>query len=246
VREMRLSTAGLIATVFVILVGVVMVVPIFFSDARANDRLQVVLIFEIGDPATADWCQSISKLLSRENVRATVFFSGEFAHIYPESVSGFSKGVDIGSQTLTYANLTTIDDYSIQLKEVIEGKAAVDKAGNLDSKLFRAPYGSTDENIYSLLNRANILTDFSYSDHYNKYSNGQFIRMEIPIYDLLKTESSYIKKLIKQNDVDKILVLINDTNSIEKITDLVLSLKSGNFQLINASDLAQLELTIRK
>ena len=80
-------------------------------------------------------------------------FLGKLAESYPKCVTLFSSndGIDIGSSTYNYINLTSTQDYLLTLEEVKEGKRAVDSIGRLDSKLFKAPSGSTNQNIYSLL-----------------------------------------------------------------------------------------------
>ena len=76
--------------------------------------------------------------------------------------------MDIGSRTYNNVNLNQIPDYSFKLQEIIQGKLAIDRAGNLTSKAFQR-ISSYDQDIYSLLNRANITADFSYNDQYNLY-----------------------------------------------------------------------------
>ena len=65
-----------------------------------------------------------------------VFFVGKVAEQNPEAVTCFGNRVDIGSQTYDYVNLTTINDYSLKLQEVEQGKFAVDTAGHLNSSVF--------------------------------------------------------------------------------------------------------------
>lgn len=61
-----------------------------------------------------------------------------------------SPAIDIGSQTCSYSNLTSICDYGTALKEIPKDKQAVYASGNLNSRLFKAPYRDNDGNIYSL------------------------------------------------------------------------------------------------
>ena len=130
------------------------------------------------------------------------------------SLFSSNENIDIGSQTYTYANLTSIPDYTKQLSEVKSGKSAIDYVGKVDSKLFRAPYGSTDGNIYSLLSRSGILADFSYSNQYNKYENGQFIKYDAITYNPLSNQSNISNTLSSSNGKN---VLINFDNSIPLI-----------------------------
>lgn len=243
---MRIGHAGFVATVLVLAVGIGMILPVFFSDARTSDQLDAALIFEVGNSSDTLWCKGVSNTLTREGIRATVFFSGEFAYAHPECVQSFSEGVDVGSQTLSYSNLTSIMDYTAQLGEVIDGKARLDDAGRLDSKVFRAPYGSTDENIYSLLSRAGILADFSYDDHYNIFYEGKFIRINASVYELSQTPAGDLVSSAKELAIRRILVVVNDMSSPEEYTQLIQNLRSAGFHFINASDLAEFEVTTRR
>ena len=240
---MKLSHVGAIITATTIILGFAMLLPFFFR-INTSKQITFVLTFTIHDvDNVSEWCDELSFLLKNNDIKATVFFAGSVANLYPECVSSFSENVDIGSQTYNYVNLTAISDYSIQLEEVSAGKQAVDNAGNLDSRLFKAPYGTTDENIYSLLTRSNILADFSYDDHYNKYYNGQFIRSGLTTYNGTKYTTDFLLDLFRTEE--PIVILFDSATSIEKIEDFVLRAKSVNIQFTNASGITGLRLTIR-
>jgi hypothetical protein len=146
----------------------------------------------------------------------------------------------IGSQTYSYTNLSSIDDYSIQLEEIQKGKQLVDIAGNLSSKLFRVPIGYTDDNIYSLLSRSDIIADFSYKTYYNKYHMGQFLLFNITYIDGLKISPRSLKNLEKTS-----IIFFNNSTPVKIIRKTLSHLTSSNTSLINASDLTGLQLTIR-
>ena len=95
----------------------------------------------------------------------------------PTILTIFEKGIDIGSQTYNYVNISSLD-FTTQLNEIKKGKQIIDQKGNLNSQIFKAPYGETDENIYYLLTQNNITADFSYQTQFNLYENGQFIKYE--------------------------------------------------------------------
>jgi hypothetical protein len=181
---MKLVHMAAIATGLIIIIGVVMVSPAFFrSFGHSDTETPVLLAFnvrDVGDARAASaWCMDLSALLDERQIKAAVFLSGKMAEAAPECVSSFSSSIDIGSRTYSYMDIVAIADYSKALDEVKKGKQAVDRAGNLDSGLFSAPYGSVDDNIYSLLNRSRILADFTYNDYYNKYENRFYVKYEI-------------------------------------------------------------------
>jgi peptidoglycan/xylan/chitin deacetylase (PgdA/CDA1 family) len=168
----------------VILVGLTLVVPAFFRGKSPQEEPQVMLSFNIQETANlVEWCSHLASILKQQNVKATIFFPGKIAEENPEILSYFGKGIDVGSQTYSYKDLTSITDFSAQLEEVKKGKEAVDAAGNLDSRVFRAPYGAIDQNIYYLLSQSEIKADFSYYKQYNLYEDGQFIKYNAITYE---------------------------------------------------------------
>jgi len=242
---MKLIYAATISTGLILVLGLAMVLPIYtHSPNRPREQLRVMLFFSVTDPQNAAaWCSNLSAFLTEKNIKATVFISGLIADLYPESVRVFPAFVDIGSQTYSYVNLTSIPDYLTQLEEVRKGKEAVDGAGNLDSRLFRAPYGSTDENIYSLLNRSGIVADFSYNEQYNKYYNGQFIKFNLKTYNGTEHSAEFFLS-IKQTD-EPVAIMFDDSTSINEIKSLVTDLL-GKVRFANASEVTGLDLTIRE
>lgn len=238
---MKIVHAGIITTVIVISLGLLMVVPSFILPAKPQT---VLLSFSIVDEHnTPQWCNELSSVLKKYNVKAIVFVTGKIAEQYPECVSTFPDNVDIGSQTYNYENLVSIDDYTARLDEIKNGKRAIYYAGNIDSRIFKAPYGSTDNEIYSLLSRSGIIADFSYTDQYNKYYDNKFIKFEINSYDGKSHSADFFRGL----PVTGKPVFINFDNSTpaSQIDDLLSKLKSKQINFVSASDLTGFDLTIR-
>jgi peptidoglycan/xylan/chitin deacetylase (PgdA/CDA1 family) len=167
------------------------------------------------------------------------------AENHSQCVASFGENIDIGSSTYSYKNLATITDYSEQLREVQEGKNAVGLAGNLDSKSFRAPFGGTDDNIYSLLNRSGILADFSYSDRYHKYYQDQFIWFGITVYNASSTTGESLKDLQHDENDRPIQIDIDNSVPMSRIREIIGTLKDERAQFLNASVLTGIQLTIR-
>ncbi len=230
----------MISTSIVIILGFAMITP-FFINFTAKTPQVILLFFYVNDDSNiTDWCRDLSILLDEKGFRATIFFSGIIAEQYPESVALFGDGIDIGSQTFSYTNLSSIDDYTRQLEEIQKGKQFVDEAGNLSSRLFRVPIGYTDENIYSLLSRSGIIADFSYKTHYNKYHGDHFLLFNITSIDGLKVSSRTLKNLENPS-----IIFFENSTPLMIIRKALSHLISSNTQVINASDLTSLELTIR-
>lgn len=242
---MRLKHLAIIITVLVIVAGFAMISPLFLRPSKSAPQPRVMLSFSVLESSNAtEWCQDLSSILNSYNIGATVFIVGKVAEQYPQIVSCFSDKVDIGSQTYNHLDLTSIPDYSLKLQEVKEGKTAVDDSGNLNSAIFRAPFGATDRDIYSLLSRSGILADFSYSNQYNLYQNGQFVRYDAAVYQGRDYSPDFFLKL---PDISKPIILVFDNDyPVSDIATFISSLKKTNLQFVNASELAGFTLTDRR
>ncbi|MBI3638928.1 MAG: polysaccharide deacetylase family protein [Thaumarchaeota archaeon] len=237
---MKIIHLGTIATGTVIILGIVMVVPAFM---QSDQPLLVLLSFSITDDRNLPvWCNQLSSVLKNNNVKAIVFVPGKIAQEHPECVSDLPNTVDIGSETYDYVSLTSIQDYATQLEEVERGKNAVDAAGKIESKVFKAPHETTDQNIYSLLSRSGILADFSYNNQYNKYYNGQFIKFNLTSYDGVYYSVDFFHSLPVS---DPVLINFDNSTPIEQIDSFITHLKSPNVRFESATDLTGLELTKR-
>lgn len=245
---MRIKYVGIIVIAVLILIGVVILLPIYFQQ---QPRPTVMLSFSIiNNENIPKWCDDLASILQKHGIKATVFITGELAESYPNCVTVFSSKntVDIGSSTYNYSDLAPVSDYSKALEEIKSGKITVDNIGEIDSKVFRAPYGSTDENIYSLLTNSGILADFSYTNQYNKYENGQFIKYDMIAYD--GSNSSSLTELSKSLPSTKKPVMVNFDNSVpvSQIDSFIAGAKSkiSNIDFTNASELTNILLTVRK
>jgi peptidoglycan/xylan/chitin deacetylase (PgdA/CDA1 family) len=240
---MRLSTAGFLTTTIVIALGVVMIAPIFARTVHRAEPLSVALIFSVRSENSTTWCREVGSFLDSKDIHATVFFTGKAAEQGPGIVTAFKEGVDVGSMSYDYLNLTSIQDYTQQLDQITRGKLKVEVAGGLTSRVFMAPYGSVNEDIYSQLERVGVIADFSYPDHYNKVYDGQFIRMELQIFDYSTHTPGYYHSVSDKRE--PVAIRISDSTPSGEVIDFITQLASGNVRFINASELTGLQLTTR-
>jgi hypothetical protein len=243
---------GAISTGLVLTLGVAMIAPAFTQHHSQPPVVLVMLSFSIAhiDEKTSGWCKDLSSLLNERSIRATIFVTGEVAEANPECVRSFSSDVDIGSQGLSYVDLVALGDYTLALAEVEKGKKAVDRNGNLNSLVFRAPYGSTDENIYSLLSRTGMIADFSYVNHYNKYENDMFVRHDLKTLDGNNEGLRLFSMVYYDDDIQPmqvpIMVNFNSSVGIDHIRDYISTIASyPDVQFVNASELLGKNLTVR-
>ncbi len=199
------------------------------------------IVLETSD--ATEWCHNLSTMLKEKNLPATIFILGKVAEQNPLYASFFSSKVDFGSQTYNKIDLASINDYSVKLQEVKEGKAAVDKAGNFDVKIFRASNGIPDYDIFSLLSRNGILADFSYLDHFNVYENDQFVRYEAQVYEWKNYSPDFF--LNKAKTTQPIIINFDSNHAVSRIGYFLSELQKGDFEFVNASQLTGLTLTSR-
>lgn len=236
---MKIAHLGILSTSIVIILGVFIVLPPYLPPPKP---LATLLIFNINDNTNLpQWCYDLSSILEKQKISATFFVTGQIAEKYPACVNELAKENDVGSLTYDYVDIAG-QDYSTQLDEVKGGKDAVDAAGNIDSKLFRAPFGTTDGNIYSVLNRSGIVADFSYSTQYNKLHNGIFMRFDALSYNGTQHNPDFFKNLSSDGPI---MINFDNSVSIQNIDGFISNLKSRHILLLNASELTELNLTIR-
>lgn len=241
---LKLKHAAIATTTLVIVAGFAMVVPFFFQPAKTVERQKVMLSITISESIDlVDWSQGLSSLLNRNNVPASVFIVGKVAERYPEVVSHFGKQVDIGSMTYSNLDLTNIPDYLVKLQEVKEGKIAVDSAGSIYTRIFQAPFGATDQDIYSLLGRSDILADFSYESQYNVFQNGQFIKYDAVTYNARDYTPGFFSTL--PQSTKPIIIVFDNSFPLSAVKELISALKKADVDLVNASGLTGFNLTLR-
>ncbi len=236
---MKIIHVSAISTGIVIFFGILIVIPPYLHPTSPQYFL---LSFSISEDVEQSWCDDLASTLLKHKVQATIFFSGQIAERYPDCVKAFPPNIDIGSQTYHYVMLASMSDYSEQLEEIQRGKQAVDEAGNLNSRLFKAPYGSTDENIYSLLTHSNILADFSYENQYNKFYNGQFIKFQLESYNSDTNSIEFFRNLSTNQPT---IINFDSSNDVKYIDNFISKIKSRNTVFLDASQLTGLQLTIR-
>jgi peptidoglycan/xylan/chitin deacetylase (PgdA/CDA1 family) len=241
---LKLKHVGIATTAMVIVAGCAMISPLFYHPDEPEPKQIVMLSFSVSESADVmGWCESLADLLFDYGIGASVFMVGKVAEEYPDALWYFGDEVDIGSQTYSNLDLTNIPDYSVKLEEVKEGKMVVDDVGTLSSKIFRAPFGATDRDIYSLLSRSGILADFSYENHYNVYQDGQFIKYDAVTYMAQDCSPGFFSTLAYTTK--PVIIFFDNSHSISDVDRLISSLEEADVEFVNASELTGLKLRIR-
>ena len=236
---MKLVYLGAISTGIVLILGMAMVVPAFmFPTSWEDGKLKVLIQIEIKENSNLPyWCADFGEKLDQDPIKLAVFLTGQIAESYPECIF-LVEGVDIGSQGYQYNHIPEISDYLKQLSQIQKGKRVIDAYGGFDSKIFKAPYGATDQNIYSLLSRSGIVADFSNEEQYNLYLDGQFVKNELlTIKNTIDLESKNGSKIVTFS--------FSNSESVISIFNTIDEIRKYDVQFVNPSDLYGKPLTNR-
>jgi peptidoglycan/xylan/chitin deacetylase (PgdA/CDA1 family) len=241
---LKLKQVAAIITVLVIVAGAAMISPLFFrqDQLQVEPKQVIMLSFTVSEADNVvEWCQNLSSILSSHNLPATIFIEGKTTEQNPQIVKYFGDQVDFGSLTYDNVNLTAIDDYSLKVWEVEQGKKAVDDSANTNSTVFQAPNDATDEDIFSILSSSGIVADFSYKDHFNVYRNGRFEKIVAEVVDANDCSMEYLLK--RQITTSPLIIQFDNTLTTEQIDSFLFGLKAGSFDFVKSSQLVGLVQT---
>jgi len=242
----NLIVGGVLATAIVIVIGVLYAAPPYIKWVESSQRVPAVMLsFSItSDQNMPEWCENLAQLLNKNELKAVVFFPGKIAEKYPDCVRAFHRGVDKGSSTYSFTQLSANRDYLDQLEDVRKGKAVVDSVAHVDSKSFKAPFGYTDDNIYSLLSRNNITVDFSKEGSYNKYDAAIFVYHDLTTINLNDVSNEEVMSKVEMKPSSPVQITADNSVPLEKISLLVNEiLQKHNAKFVNASEVTGTNLT---
>jgi hypothetical protein len=238
---LKLRQAAIISTALVIIIGLAMISPLFLkqNQAQTENKQTIILSFTVLEADNVeDWCQNLSSILSSQDIPATIFIESKVAEQNPKTATCFGTEIEFGSLTYDKINLTSIDDYSLKLWQVEQGKIAIDKAANVTSQIFKEPNGNTDDDIYSILNRTGIIADFSYTDHFNIYRNDRFEKI---VAEVINANNSSIEYLLNREKTDSPIILqFENTQTTEQINSFLSILKTAQFDFVKSSEFLEL------
>ncbi len=114
------------------------------SNVATTQRL-VALTFDDGpDPR---WTPQVLDLLGRYDARATFFDTGMNALAHPDLIGvELGSGNEIADHTWSHAHLPTLSRVAIET-EIVKGAEAISGAGAPRPRLFRPPYGASNDAV---------------------------------------------------------------------------------------------------
>jgi len=113
-------------------------------DVRTTQRV-VALTFDDGpDPR---WTPRVLDLLHRHDAKATFFDTGLNAVARPDLVAAeVGAGHGVGVHTWSHPHLTRLGASAIEA-EIVRGAEAIQRAGAPEPRLFRPPFGASNETV---------------------------------------------------------------------------------------------------
>jgi len=245
----NLIVGGVLATAIVIIIGTLYAAPPYLAWVESSQRVPtVILSLSItSDQDMPQWCEDAADYLNNNRIDAVVYFSGEVADRYPDCVRSFHTGVELGSSTYSFKKLSSDRDYLEQLEDVRMGKFAIDSIAGIDSKVFKAPFGYTDDNIYSFLSRNDIIADFSKTGSYNGYDGKNFIFHDLQTFAIGIDSDDVILSRLEKKTISAVQLSADNSIPIAKITSLIdETIAKHRTNFVNASEITGLRVNLER
>lgn len=193
-------------------------VPIY-SVERADKNIAISFDAAWG----ADKTEKIMEILKEHNCKATFFLVGFWVDKYPELVKKIDEnGFEIGTHSNTHPDMAKLDITNMRL----ELETSIAKIKNITKKevnLFRAPFGSYNNNLISTAEELGLYT----------------IQWDVDSLDWKGISASQISSNIitKVGSGSIILCHNNSDNIIEALPGVLSSLKQRGYNFVSIGDL---------
>jgi len=113
-------------------------------------RQEMALTFDCG--ASGVPTPAILDALRAAQVRSTFFITGTWAELYPDLTRLIASEHEIANHSYSHPDFATMSDAQIQ-NEMLRGEQALNRIAGVNTKpLWRAPFGSRNNRILSLIN----------------------------------------------------------------------------------------------
>lgn len=148
------------------------------------------------DDGPSLYTNQILDILDGYNVKATFFVVGEAVKKYPEIIRRIKKENHvIGNHTWNHPSILEIS--SVELSDqIVKTNEAIKEVLNEEPILFRAPYGSIDNESFQLIRSLGLTS----------------VLWNVDSLDWSINESSVLEKRIKKDTVSDSIILLHDGN----------------------------------
>lgn len=187
-------------------------------EAKKRDGKFIAITFDDGPHKSNTY--EILDCLKKNDAKATFFLLGTNVINYPDVVQAIeNQGSEIGNHSYDHSDLTTLTPDQVRY-QIDETDQLIEDIVHHKPKVFRNPYGATNENVNSLINRPIIFWD-------------------IDTLDWSTRNAQTTINTILENASDGDIVLMHDIHKESKDAALkvIPELKNRGFNLVTVSEL---------
>lgn len=188
----------------------------YFVNSITHKRTRTKEIALTFDDGPTEFTPKFLDLLKEHQVKATFFCIGKQIEKYPETFQRIiEEGHTIGNHTLSHSNSTGFLSTKKMIAEIENCDKAIKNIGNIETALYRPPFGVTNPNIAKAIKKT------------HKISIGWNVRSLDTIIDDEKKIYRRITKGLKKGSI----ILLHDTSekTYRVLADLLVFLKDQKY-----------------
>lgn len=188
----------------------------YFVNSITHKRTKIKEVALTFDDGPTEFTPKFLDLLQKHQVKATFFCIGKQIEKYPETFQRIiAEGHTIGNHTLSHSNSTGFLSASKMMAEIENCDKVMKTMGNIETDLYRPPFGVTNPNIAKAIRRT------------NKISIGWNVRSLDTITDNEKKVYQRITKNLKKGSI----ILLHDTSekTYRVLVDLLVFLEDKKY-----------------
>lgn len=188
----------------------------YFVNSITHKRTKIKEVALTFDDGPTEFTPKFLDLLQKHQVKATFFCIGKQIEKYPETFQRIiAEGHTIGNHTMSHSNSTGFLSASKMMAEIENCDKVMKTMGNIETDLYRPPFGVTNPNIAKAIKRT------------NKISIGWNVRSLDTITDNEKKIYQRITKNLKKGSI----ILLHDTSekTYRVLVDLLVFLEDKKY-----------------
>ncbi|HCN49026.1 MAG TPA: polysaccharide deacetylase family protein [Chryseobacterium sp.] len=188
----------------------------YFVNSITHKRTKIKEVALTFDDGPTEFTPKFLDLLQKHQVKATFFCIGKQIEKYPETFQRIiAEGHTIGNHTLSHSNSTGFLSASKMRAEIENCDKVMKTMGNIETDLYRPPFGVTNPNIAKAIRQT------------NKISIGWNVRSLDTITDNEKKIYQRITKNLKKGSI----ILLHDTSekTYRVLVDLLVFLEDKKY-----------------
>lgn len=200
----------------------------FLNSFHQNSETKEKIVALTFDDGPSEFTSKFLDLLEKYHAKATFFCIGKQIENFSEAFQKtIEKGNEIGNHTYSHSRKTGFLSSQKMLSEIENCDQNIWKFGNIETKLFRPPFGITNPNIAKAVNLS------------EKKSIGWNIRSLDTVISSPEKITNRILSRIKPGSI----ILLHDTSekTYKVLEKLLLFLEHENYKMLTVSQLLNFE-----